>query len=139
ALRKYHRPEATRIGILNNRLDRAVRAIQFAEIAAQDLQLDYFITFGAYEAQVADRMATLGYSRERIIHLGDSRRPTTDEILKQVTDLIVGEQGMLIGMVNMHTAQAEQLARYFEGERLAINGRVSLLPGNRAANSTVYA
>ncbi|MCP4424259.1 MAG: poly-gamma-glutamate synthase PgsB, partial [Chloroflexi bacterium] len=47
ALRKYHRPEATRIGILNNRLDRAVRAIQFAEIAAQDLQLDYFITFGA--------------------------------------------------------------------------------------------
>ncbi|MEM7336860.1 MAG: poly-gamma-glutamate synthase PgsB, partial [Chloroflexota bacterium] len=109
ALQKYHRRDAIRIGILNNRLDRAARALQFADIAAQDLQLDYFITFGAYESQVTERMVGLGYPKERILNLGDSQNPSRDEILTAVTNLIAGQQGVLIGMVNIHTEQAELL------------------------------
>lgn len=114
ALRPYHAPDATRIGILNNRYDRAVRAMQFAEIAANDLNLDYYITFGAYERQVTDRMIELGVARQRVINLGDSRKPTLDEILNTISDLIETSQGLLVGMVNIHTEQAELLLHHFQ-------------------------
>ncbi len=113
ALRPYHRADATRIGVLNNRYDRAVRATKFAEIAAKDLDLDYYITFGAYEEQVTEQMVELGCPRERIINLGFSKNPTLEEILDQIVSLIKGEQGFLIGMVNIHTPQAELLMEFF--------------------------
>jgi poly-gamma-glutamate synthase PgsB/CapB len=113
ALRPYHRPDATRIGILNNRYDRAVRAIQFAEIAARDLKLDYYITFGAYEDQVTERMVELGFPRDHIFNLGFSTNPTLEEILDQIVNIIAGEQCLLIGMVNIHTPQAELLMEFF--------------------------
>jgi poly-gamma-glutamate synthase PgsB/CapB len=113
ALQPFHREDAVKIGILNNRYDRAVRATKFAEIAAQDLDLDYYITFGAYEEQVSTRMAELGYPRERIFNLGFSKNPSLEEILDQILSLIEGEQGLLIGMVNIHTPQAELLMEYF--------------------------
>ncbi len=113
ALRPYHRPDATRIGVLNNRYDRPVRATKFAEIAALDLKLDYHITFGAYEEQVTTSMVELGYPRERIFNLGFSKNPTLEEILDQIVNLIEGEQGLLIGLVNIHTPQAELLMKFF--------------------------
>lgn len=113
SLRPYYRPEATRIGVLNNRYDRAVRAMQFAEIAARDLEMDYYITFGAYEEQVTTRMVELGYPRERIVNLGFSRNPTLETILDTIVGLIEGEQGLLIGLVNIHTPQAELLMEFF--------------------------
>ncbi|MEM7033774.1 MAG: hypothetical protein AAF629_29790, partial [Chloroflexota bacterium] len=94
--------------------DRAVRALKFAEIAALDLQLDYYVTFGAYEAQVADHMVKLGYPREQIIHLGDSVKLTEADILPRIASLIPGQQGVLIGLVNIHTAQAEYLMDFFQ-------------------------
>ncbi len=124
ALRPYHKPHATRIGVLNNRYDRAVRAIQFAEIAARDLKLDYFVTFGAYEDQVTDRMVELGYPRDRIINLGFSKNPSLEQILDSIVSLIAGEQGLLIGMVNIHTPQAELLMEFFhhlQGETVVMN------------------
>lgn len=113
ALKPYYQADATRIGVLNNRYDRAVRALQFAEIAARDLSLDYFVTFGAYEEQVAERMVEHGYPKDRIIPLGFSKNPTLEEILDTITGLIRGEQGLLIGLVNIHTPQAELLMEYF--------------------------
>jgi len=113
ALRPYHRVDATRVGVLNNRYDRAVRATKFAEIAALDLKLDYYITFGAYEAQVTEHMVELGYPRERIFNLGFSKNPTLEEILDQIVNLIEGEQGLLIGIVNIHTPQAGLLMGFF--------------------------
>lgn len=56
ALRPYYQPQATRIGILNNRYDRADRAMRFASVAAREIILDYWITFGAYESQVTQRI-----------------------------------------------------------------------------------
>lgn len=112
-LRPYYRPDATRIGILNNRYDRADRAMRFANIAAQDILLDYWLTFGAYEPQVTERMIELGFPPERIINMGDTVNPSLEQIFDKVASVIEGEQGLLIGLVNIHTPQAELLLEYF--------------------------
>ncbi|HLO32416.1 MAG TPA: poly-gamma-glutamate synthase PgsB [Anaerolineales bacterium] len=113
ALRPYYDQNATRIGILNNRYDRADRAMRFANIAAHDLDLDYWITFGAYESQVTEHMLKSGVARERIINLGFSVNPSLEQIFNKIAGLIKGEQGVLIGLVNIHTPQAELLLDYF--------------------------
>ena len=113
ALQPYYREDATRIGILNNRYDRADRAMRFASIAAKDLDFDYWITFGAYEPQVTDEMLKLGVTRERIINMGFSVNPSLEQIFDVIAGLIKGEQGVLIGLVNIHTPQAELLLEYF--------------------------
>jgi poly-gamma-glutamate synthase PgsB/CapB len=113
ALQPYYDQNATRIGILNNRYDRADRAMRFANIAAHDLNFDYWITFGAYESQVTEHMVKEGVPPERIINLGFSVNPTLDQIFDQIADLIEGDQGVLIGLVNIHTPQAELLLEYF--------------------------
>jgi poly-gamma-glutamate synthase PgsB/CapB len=113
ALQPYYREDATRIGILNNRYDRADRAMRFASIAAKDLEFDYWITFGAYESQVTDEMLKLGVPPERIINLGFSVNPSLEQIFDVIAGLIKGEQGVLIGLVNIHTPQAELLLEYF--------------------------
>jgi poly-gamma-glutamate synthase PgsB/CapB len=114
ALKPYFRSDATTIGILNNRYDRADRAMRFASIAAEDLvNINYWITFGGYERQVTERMMKLGVARERIINLGFSVNPTLERIFDQISDLVRGDQGVLIGLVNIHTPQAELLMEYF--------------------------
>ena len=113
ALHPYYKPDATRFGILNNRYDRADRAMRFASIAAKDLGMDYYITFGAYEPQVTERMLELGVERERIINLGFSVNPTLEQIFDKIVSLISGDQGVLIGLVNIHTPQAELMLEYF--------------------------
>lgn len=114
ALKPYYRSDATAIGILNNRYDRADRAMRFAAIAANDLkEIDYWITFGGYESQVTARMIELGVPRERIVNLGFSVNPTLEQIFDQIVERIEGEQGVLFGLVNIHTPQAELLMEYF--------------------------
>jgi gamma-polyglutamate synthase len=114
-LQSYFPPGATVIGILNNRLDRGRRAELFAEMVPKDLApyLDHVVTFGAYEDTVTKRMVELGYERERVHNLGETRQPTLDEILQAIAGLVEGEHGVLIGMVNIHTDQAEMLLEHF--------------------------
>jgi hypothetical protein len=104
-----------RIGILNNRSDRGRRAELFADMAATDLRafLDEVITFGAYESVVTDRLVRGGYPKERITNLGESVDPSLDDILASVASMIPGDQGALIGLVNIHTDQAELLLHHF--------------------------
>lgn len=113
ALDAYRTPATLRIGILNNRYDRPIRALKFAEIAVQDLDLDYYITFGAYEAQVTERMVELNYPAERILNLGDTSHPSTDEIIQRIAGVIGRQPALLMGMANIHTHQAELLLDYF--------------------------
>lgn len=114
ALKPYYRADATRIGILNNRYDRADRAMRFASIASKDLtDVQYWLTFGAFESQVTERMVELGTSRDRVINMGFSQNPSLEQIFDQIVELISGEQGVLIGLVNIHTPQAELLMEYF--------------------------
>jgi poly-gamma-glutamate synthase PgsB/CapB len=113
AVRPYYDHNATRIGILNNRYDRADRAMRFADIAAKDLDFDYWITFGAYENQVTEHMHRRGVPRDRIINLGFSVNPSLDQIFNKIANLVKGEQAVLFGLVNIHTPQAELLLEYF--------------------------
>ncbi|MDP9396087.1 MAG: poly-gamma-glutamate synthase PgsB [Actinomycetota bacterium] len=109
-------PDATVIGILNNRRDRGRRAELFATMVPNDLArfLDHVVTFGAYEDQVRDKMVELGYPADRIHLLGETVSPTLEQILDTIAGLIPGRDGVLVGMVNIHTSQAELLMEYFE-------------------------
>ena len=46
----------------------------------------------------------------------DVEREDADQILDKIASLIPGERGVLIGMVNIHTHQAEMLLEHFEHE-----------------------
>lgn len=112
-LKPYYHPDATRIGILNNREDRGRRALEFADIAVKDIDMDYLITFGAYENIVTARMVELGFPADHIINLGFSVNPNLQKIIDTIAGLIQGKQGLLVGMVNIHTPQAELMMSYF--------------------------
>ena len=109
------RPGVTVIAILNNRRDRGRRVELFARIIAEDLatRVDQVITFGAYEHQVTDQMVELGFPRERVTNLGETVQPSLEEILAVIEGLISGREAVLVGMVNIHTAQAELLMEHF--------------------------
>ena len=113
-LQAYFPQGATVVGILNNRADRGRRAELFASMVPQDLagHLDHVVTFGAYEETVVPAMVAGGYPAERIHKLGESRKPTLSEILDAVADMVQGDQGVLVGMVNIHTHQAEMLIEH---------------------------
>jgi poly-gamma-glutamate synthase PgsB/CapB len=103
------------IGILNNRADRGRRAELFADMVATDLEpfLDHVLTFGAFESVVTERLVRGGYDRGRITNMGESVDPTIVEILDTINRLLPGGDGALIGLVNIHTAQAELLLHHF--------------------------
>ncbi len=129
---------ATVIGILNNRLDRGRRAELFATMVPQDLSpyLDHVITFGAYEDPVTAIMVAGGYPEDRIYNLGETRNPTLNEILDTIGSLVEGDHGVLVGMVNIHTRQAEMLIHHFaellgdeQDDELAASRDPARLPG----------
>jgi poly-gamma-glutamate synthase PgsB/CapB len=113
-LQAYFPPKATVIGILNNRADRGRRAELFASMVPHDLSdhLDHVITFGAYEDTVTATMVAGGYPAERIHNLGENHNPSLDAILEAIAGLVRGETGVLVGMVNIHTHQAEMLIHH---------------------------
>ncbi len=107
---------ATVIGILNNRQDRGRRAELFAELTAHELEphLDEVITMGAYEEAVTRAILDGGFPAERLHALGETVQPDLQEILERIAGLIDGDEGVLIGMVNIHTEQAELLIGHFQ-------------------------
>ncbi|MEZ5097622.1 MAG: hypothetical protein R2731_16920 [Nocardioides sp.] len=107
--------DATVLGILNNRRDRGRRAELFGHMAGSELQpfLDHVLLFGAYEDTVEKLIVDGGGDRSRVHRLGDTVQPSLDQILDTIASLIPGERGVLIGMVNIHTDQAEHLLEHF--------------------------
>ncbi len=115
ALEPYCNDRTIKIGILNNRYDRERRAAQFSDVAVRDLTFDWLITFGAYEDLVTRRLIDNGYPGDRIVNLGFGINPGLDQITETIAHLIPdGYQAMLVGLVNIHTPQAELLMEYFE-------------------------
>lgn len=114
-LRTAFHHNATVVGILNNRQDRGRRAELFAAMVPEELEgyLDHVVTMGAYEEAVTAALTGKGFPRNRILNLGDSVRPGRDRMLQELAGLVEGEHGVLIGMVNIHTEQAEMLTGYF--------------------------
>ncbi len=104
-----------RIGVLNNRRDRQRRAEQFVDIVAHDIELDWLVTFGAFERLVTRRLVARGFPAEKILNLGDEHDPALEQILTTIAGLIPeGGNGLLIGFANIHTTQAEALMDYFQ-------------------------
>jgi hypothetical protein len=104
----------TTVGILNNRADRERRAIQFADVAAFDLSFDRLVTFGAYEGLVTDRLGTNGYPSDHILNLGDEHHPTREQIIQRMIVDQPTQHVLVVGFVNIHTHQAEEMLEYFE-------------------------
>lgn len=113
-LEEYRTDDTVVIGILNNRTDREQRALQFADIAAKDLEFDQLATFGAFERRVTDRLVENGVCVEDIHNLGDDHGPSIEQIIDTLVNQQSAEHILLVGFVNIHTDQAEQLMRYLE-------------------------
>ena len=112
----YITDETTTVGILNNRADRERRAIQFADVAAFDLSFHRLVTFGAYEGLVTDRLKANGYPAEHILNLGDEHHPSQEEIIQRMIVDQPTAHVLVVGFVNIHTHQAEEMLEYFEHE-----------------------
>jgi gamma-polyglutamate synthase len=108
--------ETITVGILNNRSDRERRAIQFADVAAFDLSFQRLVTFGAYEGLVTDRLKSNGYPAEHILNLGDEHHPTQEQIIQRMIIDQPAPHVLVVGFVNIHTHQAEEMLEYFEHE-----------------------
>jgi poly-gamma-glutamate synthase PgsB/CapB len=113
-LRPYIGANTTSVGILNNRTDRQRRALQFADIAVNNLAFDRLITFGAYEDLVSNVVVKNGFPKEHLINLGEQRNPTIDDIIEEAVGKMPTDDVLLVGFVNIHTHQAEMMLDYFE-------------------------
>jgi poly-gamma-glutamate synthase PgsB/CapB len=115
-LRPYRSAATSTVGILNNRTDRQRRAMQFADVAVQDLDFDRLVTFGAYEDLVTERLVANGWPRPRLSNLGEQRNPSVEEIIQEIVVNDPAEHVLIVGFVNIHTHQAEMMLDYFENE-----------------------
>ncbi len=115
-LREFVTADTTIVGILNNRSDRELRAIQFADVAVRDLAFDRLVTFGAFEGLVTDRLVENGYRLDHILNLGDNTSPSVEAIVEKMIGNMPTEHVLVVGFVNIHTHQAEVMLEYFEHE-----------------------
>lgn len=113
-LRPYTGENTTAVGILNNRTDRQRRALQFADIAVNDLRFDRLVTFGAYEDLVTNLLRKNGFAANDIINLGEQRNPSIEQIIDEAVSKMPTNDVLLVGFVNIHTHQAEMMLEYFE-------------------------
>ncbi len=99
--------------ILNNRRDRPERVTQFIDIALNNFKFDYIFTFGDYEKQVVKEVRRhKARSKPKVICLGNSTkyRDANGELLwKKIRENIPEEPCLLVGAVNIHTLQSQNL------------------------------
>ena len=98
------------IGILNNREDRVLRAIQFAKIFAIDIPLFKIMLVGQYGWLTKKTLKELKVPDERIINLGMFNN--TDTILKKAFKCFK-RKGILVGFGNTR-GMGQKLIDYFE-------------------------
>ena len=110
---------AVKIGLLNNRPDREQRAIQFAEIAACELSFDYIALLGAYERRVEAILLSNGVSKDRIVRLGSQRNIEGEMLVHELVNRAQAKDILLVGLVNIHSTQADSLRDWFGSERSA--------------------
>ncbi len=106
-------PQHAKVVLLNNRLDRLPRVNLFAELA-QSLNFDRVVTLGSCEAEVQKLFTT---TPERLLLLGDStpfKNAPATSLLTQITQAIKKKNILLVGAVNIHTPQAQELLSLFQ-------------------------
>jgi poly-gamma-glutamate synthase PgsB/CapB len=113
-LYKRRGPATTTVALLNNRADRADRALLFADIVTRDLAFDRIAMVGAYEQAVGRRIAEHEFPASRIIRLGEHRDLSVDEMLQKLVLDMPTEHVVLVGLGNVHTHQAEMIVQRLE-------------------------
>ncbi len=85
-------------------------------MAARDLNFDWLITLGAFEALVTRTLVGNGFSRERIANLSHRAANDMDAFLDVLAEMIPPtSQALLVGLGNIHTPAAEAVMAHFEG------------------------
>jgi poly-gamma-glutamate synthase PgsB/CapB len=105
-------PGYTTVLILNNRADRQLRTVQFADIASQDIDPDYIMTIGDMRDICVRQLRANGFSDDRILPMNGQ---PVEGIVRRLLE-ITPERALVIPTVNIHTAQAHGLREWFHDE-----------------------
>ena len=112
------RSKPIRVGILNNRDDREDRALRFAKIASQDIDFDSLVLMGAYENRVEQELVNSGYAKDKIVRLGSHRNIPDSDLIPQIVNSIGDDRDiLLVGLVNIHTRQADAVRSFFQNAK----------------------
>lgn len=131
-----------KIGLLNNRSDRGTRADLFANIVCEDVDehFEKLALLGDLERPIGEKIVAGGWDSEDVLRLGAATNPSRDELLDTLVHSVEGEDVAIVGMVNIHSAQAEMLIEYFEGaDKVAFedSGRAPEGPEEHAAQAVL--
>ena len=103
------------IVILNNRKDRVERVPLFAQIV-KDLQIKKVVAFGDCELMVADNLEPETY----VLKLGNTSLYANingKDLLRRIVSYYRSSRILLIGAVNIHTKQADNLLEYLNSDQ----------------------
>lgn len=105
-----------KIGLLNNRADRGPRAELFADIVCEDVPHHFakIGLIGDLERPIGERITSGGWNADDVLRLGATTNPSREELLRELVGSVPAEDVALVGMVNIHSEQAEMLIEYFE-------------------------
>jgi len=98
--------------LINNRRDRMRRAVDMAQIIAEDLVADWYVIVGDKASTFIDMAARYGVPRNKLVHMG-RRNPA--EVLRKLFDL-TQKCGTVMGIGNMG-GFGMQFVDYIEQER----------------------
>jgi len=105
-------PDHYKIILLNNRHDRPSRVELFSKLAQDELQADAIVALGDYEDQV---MRAVQPGTTKVALFGNASRyakSSGQELIDAITNLADQKRILLIGTVNIHTRQSEQILSY---------------------------
>jgi poly-gamma-glutamate synthase PgsB/CapB len=120
SLHKKVGARAKKAVILNNRLDRPERVLQFMDIAVNSIKADYIFTFGDYESQVQQALKKYPEAKVTVVYMGNSsdyKNADGDELFNRISETFRHKECILFGAVNIHTPQAQALLSVIEGEQ----------------------
>ena len=69
-----------------------------------------------HEGLVTERLRDNGYPIEQVLNLGDEHSYSRHEIIDQMVVQMPSSHVLVVGFVNIHTHQAEEMLEYFEHE-----------------------
>lgn len=111
-------PEHQRVILLNNRHDRPSRVEMFSQLAVDSLHADTVIALGDYEERVEHAITNHpAGSKTQVLRMGHTSRFADSRgqaLLDAILRLATTERVLIVGTVNIHTKQSEQLLAYFD-------------------------
>lgn len=98
-----------KVALLNNRHDRPSRVEMFSKLAQDNLRADAVVALGDYEDRVKKSVTK---PQTRVVTYGNTSKlasSTGNELLQSIAALADKQRILLVGTVNIHTRQSEQI------------------------------